>query len=137
MTEYQVKLRLFIFQLTVILFFGLLVVQLWRLQFLEGEKYQQLADRNRFRSVEIEAPRGIIYDRNGKLLVRNRPIFDVVIVPAHLPEDLTAETQVFARLARLLKLPITNSGAREIASHNAYFRSFLHHEYTRLPNRQV
>ncbi len=137
MTEYQVKLRLFIFQLVIVLFFGLLAVQLWRLQFLEGKKYQQLADRNRFRPVEIEAPRGIIYDRNGKLLVRNRPIFDVVIVPAYLPEDMTAETQVFAQLARLLKLPITNSGAREIASHNAYFRSFLHHEYTRLPNRQV
>ncbi len=137
MTEYQIKLRLFFFQAGIVLVFSAFVFQLWRLQFLEGEKYQNLADRNRFRTEEIAAPRGIIYDRNGNLLVRNRPIFDVVIVPAYLPDDTTQTTQVFARLADLLQLPITNGGVRAIADRNAYYRSFLHHEYTRLPARQV
>jgi len=137
MTEYQIRLRLFFFQAGIILVFGVFVFQLWRLQFLEGEKYRNLADRNRFRTEEIAAPRGIIYDRNGNLLVRNRPTFDVVIVPAYLPDDTTRTAQVFARLADLLKLPITNSGVRSIADRNSYYRSFLHHEYTRLPARQV
>lgn len=137
MTDYQVRLRLLIFQGSIILLFGVFVIQLARLQFFEGEKYRQLADRNRFRTVDIEAPRGIIYDQGGNLLVRNRPIFNVEIVPAYLPEDPTTEAQLFARLAGLLKLPITNGGAREIPWNNAYFRSFLHHEYTRLPDRQV
>ncbi len=113
------------------------VVQLWRLQILQGETYRQLADQNRFQTVEVDAPRGIIYDRNGKLLVRNRPIFNVAIVPAYLPENTSARADVFAQLADLLQLPVTNGGVRDIPDHNAYFRSFLHHEYTRLPGRQV
>ena len=137
MTDYQVKFRILIFQAIIILVFLVFIGQLWRLQFFEGAKYRQLADRNRFQTEEIDAPRGIIYDRNGNLLVRNRPIFDVAVVPAYLPEDTTARAEVFAKLADLLRLPITNSGERNIPSHNAYFRSFLHHEYTRLPGRQV
>jgi len=136
-TEYQIKLRILIFQITIIFVFLVFIAQLIRLQVFEGGKYRQLADRNRFQTVEIDAPRGIIYDRNGNLLVRNRPIFDVAIVPAYLPEDTTARAEVFAKLANLLRLPITNSGVRNIPDHNAYFRSFLHHEYTRLPGRQV
>ncbi|MFQ5577039.1 MAG: hypothetical protein ACE5G8_08640, partial [Anaerolineae bacterium] len=137
MTEYQVKLRLFVFQLAIVSFFGVFVFQLWRLQVLQGETYRQLADRNRFRPVEIAAPRGIIYDRNGNLLVRNRPTFDVLVVPAYLPDDTTAVAGVLAKLANLLQLPVTNGGIRTIGSHNAYYRAFLHHEYTRLPDRQV
>ncbi|MEM7033424.1 MAG: penicillin-binding transpeptidase domain-containing protein [Chloroflexota bacterium] len=137
MLEHQVKIRLLIFQIIIVLFFGLFTVQLWRLQVVEGATYQQLADRNRFRTVEIEAPRGIIYDRNNQLLVRNRPIFDVVVIPAFLPDDDTEKAAIYAKLSDLLELPITNRGERKIASRNAYFRSFLHHEYTRLPNRQV
>lgn len=137
MVEYQVKLRLFIFQVVILLLFGLLAVQLWRLQVIEGAEYRRLADLNRFRTVDIDAPRGIIYDRNGNLLVRNRPVFDVAIVPAYLPEDPTEQAHVFARLSEMLQLPITNGGVRKVAGANAYYRSFLHHEYTRLPNRQV
>ena len=137
MAEYQVKLRLFLFQITILLVFGLFTIQLWRLQFVQGAQYQALADVNRFRSVTIDAPRGIIYDRYGQLLVRNRPIFNIAIIPAFLPEEDTERAEVYARLANLLQLPITNAGERQIASHNAYFRAFLHHEYTRLPNRQV
>lgn len=137
MTDFQVRIRLFIFQSLIVLVFLIFGGQLWRLQVWEGERYQQLADRNRFRQVEVNAPRGIIYDRNGKLLVRNRPTFDVVIIPAFLPEDNTARARVFARLSELLNLPITTGGERELASHNSYFRSFLHHEYTRQPGHQV
>ena len=137
MSDYQIKLRLLLLQITIIAVFSIFVAQLWRLQFLQGTEYQQLADRNRFRQVEVNAPRGIMYDRNGDLLVRNRPTYNVVIVPASLPDDATERAQIYARLSGLLQLPITNGGERQIASHNAYFRSFMHHEYTRLPNRQV
>lgn len=124
-------------QTIIVLVFLVFIAQLWRLQILQGAQYRQLADQNRFQTVEVDAPRGIIYDRNGNLLVRNRPIFDVAVVPAYLPDDTTARAEVFAQLAELLRLPITNGGVRDIPDHNAYFRSFLHHEYTRLPGRQV
>ncbi|NIP23949.1 MAG: hypothetical protein GWO38_09045, partial [Phycisphaerae bacterium] len=112
MAEYRVRLRILIFQIAIVFFFGLFVLQLWRLQVLQGEEYQQLADRNRFRPVEIEASRGIIYDRNGNLLVRNRPTFDIVIIPAFLPDDSTARAKIFTKLSNLLQLPITNGGQR-------------------------
>ncbi len=137
MTEYQLKFRILILKIVVISLFSVFVAQLWRLQVLEGDKYNQLADRNRFQTVEVSAPRGIIYARNGELLVRNRPVFNVQVIPAYLPEDEDARTEVFSQLSDLLMLPVANNETRLEPAHNAYFRSFGHHEYTRLPNRQV
>jgi penicillin-binding protein 2 len=137
MTEFEVRLRIFTFISLIVTVFTIFGGQLWRLQVWEGERYRRLADRNRFRQEEVRAPRGIIYDRDGRLLVRNRPKFDVVIIPAFLPDDSTDRARIFARLSELLVLPITTGGERAVASHNGYFRFFLHHEYTRQPDRQV
>lgn len=56
---------------------ALLLVRLWYLQIWRGEEYRNFSDRNRFKVVEISAPRGKIFDRNGRLLADNRPRFDV------------------------------------------------------------
>ena len=107
MTDYQVKLRLVIFRVLVALTFVFLAFQTWRLQVSQGEEYRLLADQNRFRTVTLDAPRGVIYDRNGVQLVRNQPTFNVTVIPAFLPDDETARTRLFARLAELLGMPIT------------------------------
>ena len=52
-----------------------------------GERYRLLSDRNRLREVEVRAHAGVIYDRNGEILARNRPSFSVVVIPADLPKD--------------------------------------------------
>jgi penicillin-binding protein 2 len=62
----------------VIFFFAVVITRLWFLQIEQGSQYDQLADSNRVRSIEIAAPRGNIYDRNGRELVTNRPSFNVV-----------------------------------------------------------
>ncbi len=62
----------------------LLVARLYQLQILDHEVYASRADANRLRSVEISAPRGLIFDRNGVLLARNRPSFQIGIIPEHL-----------------------------------------------------
>jgi penicillin-binding protein 2 len=85
----------------------LLIGRLWYLQMVRGEDYRVLADRNRFRDVDVAAPRGVIYDRNGEILARNRPSFSVEIVPADLPEDPKATLD---RLNGLLSQPIPISG---------------------------
>lgn len=85
----------------------ILIGRLWYLQMVRGENYRVLADRNRFREVDVAAPRGVIYDRYGQILARNRPSFSVVIVPADLPEDPTA---VLDRLNGLLTQPIPTPG---------------------------
>ncbi len=109
MTDYQVKLRLIIFRATMALAFSFLALQTWRLQITKGEEFRLLADQNRFRTVTLDAQRGVMYDRNGVQLVRNQPTFNVTIIPAFLPDDETARARVFARLSDLLDTPITTA----------------------------
>ncbi len=93
----------------------ILIGRLWYLQMIRGEDYRVLADRNRFREVDVAAARGVIYDRNGEILARNRPSFSVVIVPADLPEDQEA---VLNRLNGLLSQPIPSPGPSPTPSRN-------------------
>ncbi len=53
---------------------------LTHLQIFQGEKFRELALHNRIRRVALSAPRGVIYDRNGKILAGNRPSYDVELV---------------------------------------------------------
>ena len=61
--------------------FVLLAARLFYLQILEGEEFRRLSENNCIRLQSIDAPRGLIFDRNGMLLVDNRPAFDLSIVP--------------------------------------------------------
>ncbi|HZY44329.1 MAG TPA: hypothetical protein VFF70_06210, partial [Anaerolineae bacterium] len=63
---------------------ALFVLRLWDLQIIRGADFRALADQNRFRLESVDAPRGIIYDRNGIPLVRNAPSFEIQIIPAYL-----------------------------------------------------
>lgn len=53
----------------------LLLARAFYLQVVEGAKNREMADANRIQLVRVRAPRGIIYDRNGVVLVRNVPAF--------------------------------------------------------------
>ena len=60
-----------------ILAFIILVLRMCQLQIIRGTEYLQLSESNRLRIINIPAPRGIIYDRNGIPLVKNSPFFYV------------------------------------------------------------
>ncbi len=79
--------RLHLLRLLIGLTAAVLIGRLWQLQMVTGEQYRLLSDRNRLREVEVAAPRGVIYDRNGEILARNQPSFSVVVIPADLPKD--------------------------------------------------
>lgn len=70
--------------------FSFLVARLWQLQIAEGDYHRTLSENNRVRLKRVNAARGLIYDRGGRLLVENRPSFDVVMVPedARHPQDI-------------------------------------------------
>ena len=73
--------RRFIFYSTVaILVFLLLALRLWYLQVVNYEELQERSVRNRTRVLSLEAPRGPIFDRNGQLLVDNRPSFQISVM---------------------------------------------------------
>lgn len=67
--------------LAVLLLFGLLGARLWQLQIIMGETYSLLSSGNRLRTEKIPSPRGIIYDRNGRPLVKNSAYFFVALHP--------------------------------------------------------
>lgn len=51
----------------------------WLVQVAEGAAYRELAENNRLRKLSIEAPRGLIRDRNGQPLVENVPRYSLLI----------------------------------------------------------
>lgn len=67
--------RVLLFPLILIICFGLLFSKLFKLTVIEGERNLALSDGNRIMTKTIHAQRGVIYDRNGKVLVRNVPAF--------------------------------------------------------------
>ena len=99
--------RLRILQAVIAIVVVMLIGRLWQLQMIAGERYRLLSDRNRLRQVDVAAPRGVIYDRNGEILARNRPSFSVVIIPGDLPLDKENDpegTAVAALLDHMLDL---------------------------------
>jgi len=77
-----------------------LALRLLTLQILAGGYYQAKAEGNRLRMVTMTAARGIMYDRNGQILVGSRPAYTISIMPTGKALD---EGEV-AKLAALLKM---------------------------------
>lgn len=92
---------------------GLILFYLGRLiqlQIVRGDEFRQAAEDNRLDQVNLPAPRGVIYDRNGALLVRNLPVYNVYITTALLPES-EAEVQAILRMiSELTGVPYDQDG---------------------------
>lgn len=84
----------------VIFMFAALFLRLWYLQVIKGSEYKEIAEHNRLRGIDMPSPRGIIYDRNSKPLVKNVPSFDVSVIAEDLPRD----TETLSELGRLTGL---------------------------------
>jgi penicillin-binding protein 2 len=84
----------------VIFLFCILVFRLFFLQVVRAQTYRRLSEENRIRVIPVDAPRGHILDRHGKVLVCNRPSYVVSIVPFKLRKmEGTIET-----LAKFLQM---------------------------------
>ena len=59
---------------------ALLLLGFWKLQIINSDRYAQLAERNRIRSIPIIAPRGAMLDRYGRVIVDNYPSFSVLLL---------------------------------------------------------
>lgn len=92
--EYLPRYRLLyaLIAFTVTIFF----MRLWFLQIINGTELRQFSEQNSIKETKIPAPRGIIYDRNGEILVENLPGFEATISPQYVT-DLSATTEAVAR----------------------------------------
>src|SRR6185312_737280 len=78
-------------QYVILLVIAVLVVRLWQLQVRGTEKYENLAEQNRVRKVPILAPRGKIYDREGRIIVDNYPSISALLIREQMPKDPSAD----------------------------------------------
>ncbi|MCO6432596.1 MAG: penicillin-binding protein 2 [Deltaproteobacteria bacterium] len=82
----------------VLTFFFVLVLRLWYLQILKGEYFRVRSENNRLRTIYVQPPRGLILDREGRILVKNRPGFNVELIS----EDAPNPKETVTRLAGIL-----------------------------------
>lgn len=81
------------------LIFIVLGVKAGWMQLYRGTDYFLQAEKNRLRISPVFAPRGIIYDKSGKQLVQNVPVFDLVLVPAYLPQDASERNNIIKKIS--------------------------------------
>ena len=100
-TSPQLAIRVAIIGGLALAMFAVIFFRLWYLQVLSGDKYLAEANDNRIREIKIQAPRGEIVDREGTVLVDNRPSTVIKISPKKLPRSQAAKTRLYDRLAEL------------------------------------
>lgn len=88
--------------IAVLLAFAVLVVRLLYLQVVQGEELRRLSEINSIRLQDIDAPRGLIFDRDGQTMVENRPSFNLSIIL----KDAKPLSQTIEKLSALLNEPV-------------------------------
>ena len=95
--------RFLLLKALIVLLFGVLVLQLARMQIVEHDAYQARAEINRLRLIPDLPTRGLIFDRYGEQLVYNVPIFSAAVIPADVPKDQLGT--VVAELSSITGVP--------------------------------
>jgi penicillin-binding protein 2 len=128
-------LRLRPLGLVALLVFTALSVQLIRMQVLNPAVAPELASGDQPRVIEAEAPRGLIYDRNGVPLVRNVPRYVLQLIPADLPRSEAERAHVLRQVERHTGLPLTElqqASSTEITAINPFVAVDIHEVGTAL-----
>jgi penicillin-binding protein 2 len=100
-SNFNIVLRVKISILICSLLFFVLILRLWYLQIMKGDYFRLRSENNRLRTIYVQPPRGVIYDRNKKILVKNRPGFNIELVS----EDSPNPKETVLRLAKILNIP--------------------------------
>jgi penicillin-binding protein 2 len=100
----RLNLRIAIIGAVIVVAIATILLRLWSLQVLDGERYRALARDHGILDVRVHPPRGEILDRNGKVLVGNHTVMSLQLRPSDLPRDHEVRREELARLGRLLGL---------------------------------
>jgi penicillin-binding protein 2 len=92
--------RLNVLQWAAVGFFAALAMSFWVLQIVEHAKYEEMAENNHQRTLALRAPRGVLFDRNGTVLVENRHSFTISIVREH-SKNLNHTVELLSQVAHL------------------------------------
>ena len=104
----RVGVRLGVLHYILTAMFSVLAVCFWVLQVVKHAKYEELAENNHQRTLALRAPRGVVFDRAGRVLVENRHSYSISIVREHT-KDLDRTIRLLASV-----LGFEERGVREI-----------------------
>jgi penicillin-binding protein 2 len=93
----NLQTRLIVLRVGAVVAFGLLAVGFWLIQVLMNQRFEEMALNNHLRAIPLRAPRGVILDRTGKVLVDNRVSYTIVI-NRELTTSLPATLELLARI---------------------------------------
>ena len=88
--------------------FTILAVGFWVLQVVQHQQYDEMAENNHQRTLALRAPRGLVFDREGRVMVENRGSYSIAITREH-SKDLSATIQTLASV-----LGLDEAGVRAI-----------------------
>ncbi len=88
--------------------FSVLAVGFWVLQVVQHQQYNEMAENNHQRTLALRAPRGLVFDRDGRVMVENRHSYSISIVREHT-KDLPRTIRILSQV-----LGLEESGVRTI-----------------------
>ena len=96
--QLSIEGRLRLAAVLILLVLLVFVIRLFQLQILEGDELRRRSEQNSVRQVRLEAPRGEVLDREGRVLASTRPAYRLEVTP----NDLAGRERTFAALGKLL-----------------------------------
>src|SRR5262249_13021592 len=104
----KIAARITLLQYLIAAVFAVLAISFWVLQVVQHAKYKEMAENNHQRTLALRAPRGLVFDRHGKVLVENRHSYSISIVREHT-KDLDRTVRLLAMV-----LGVEESRVREV-----------------------
>jgi penicillin-binding protein 2 len=108
----KVAIRLAALQYAVVVIFSVLAVSFWVLQIVQYAKFAEMAENNHQRTLALRAPRGLVFDRDGRVLVENRDSYNISIVREHT-KDINRTIRLLASV-----IGVNEDRVREIVDHH-------------------
>ncbi len=121
--------RILAFIIVIAIIFAFYIARLFSLQILGFNEFISLAEENRISEISLSTLRGVIYDRNGIILANNVASYDVVILPANLPDDPGEIQEIYRQLASIIDIPV-NLG--EVSLETPYVPCVSEHGITQI-----
>ena len=106
-------------QVGAVIWFAALAICFWVLQVVQTEKFVEMANSNYQRTLALRAPRGVLFDRNGRVLVENRDSFNISI-DREVTKDLSQTIRNVSALLGLDAAQVTQTVERQVRSEPVY-----------------
>ena len=112
--------RIVFFAAVAVIALLVVIVRLVQVQLVHGQEYRAAAQANQIRLIPVDAPRGLIYDRNGKVVVRSRPSFVVALIPSEV-KDIDSELKT---IAQTIGVPVSKLQDQLLHHHGVNYKNF-------------